>query len=105
MLVYGDRSESADPAERLNSVARQIDRVRAMPPGLERHSALVHALIEAGQQLQGVADAEGETDALTDFLVGIARAVCRSCDSGFAEIGELPGVPEIDGLPEQVELR
>jgi hypothetical protein len=105
VLVYGDRSESADPAERLNAIGEQIDRIRLMPPGLDRHSALVRALIEAGQLLQSVADAEGETNALTRLVQRIAECVLRSWDRDFAEIGELPSVPDVKALPDPIELR
>lgn len=105
MLVYGDRIQKADATERLNAIGSQIDQLRSMPPGLERHSAVVRALIEAGQLLQGVADAESETDALTALSQRIAECVLRSSDSGFADICELPAVPDIESLPRHVELR
>ena len=60
MLVYGDIARRCAPAELLTEVR---DRLRAAQTAhvLERHAALVAALITAGQLMQGVADAELET--------------------------------------------
>lgn len=115
MQVYGDHSERANPRERLESIAEQLVLVAAMPPEIARHSRLVGALIEAGQLLQGVADADFQdfgadrrtdaTVALTQYLCAIARAVCRSWDSRFTEIGALPLPPRLVEVPNEVELR
>lgn len=104
MLVYGDHKQVADPRERLDRVAEQLARVGAMPPGIDRHARLVGALIEAGQLLQGVADAEAPTEPLDNFVHSLAQAVVRSHDSEFAEVGEMPRVPTLD-LPHWIELR
>src|SRR4051794_2773875 len=86
-----------------------------MAPGIARHAKLTGVLIEAGQLLQGVADADfavagmdcraAATDHLAAFLVGLSRAFVRSSDSSFCETGELPQVPELADLPREVELR
>lgn len=104
MLVYGDHREVADPAERLKGVSDLIDAVTAMPAGIARHSALVELLIVAGQLLQGVADEGGPESELNGLVHGLARCVLISMDSGYAEFGELPPVPQ-PSLPQRVVLR
>ena len=104
MLVYGDHKEVADPRERLRHVDEQLRALPSMPAGIGRHAKLVGALIEAGQVLQGVADADAPVDALSEFMHRLAAAVVRSWDSRFQNIGELPSPPVID-LPRFVELR
>jgi hypothetical protein len=104
VLVYGDRREFANPRERLIAVSQQLKLVAAMPPDIDRHSKLVGALIDAGQLLQGVADAGAPTDTLNDYLYRIAACVVRSADSDFRKTGELPATPSFD-LPTKVELR
>jgi len=104
VLVYGDHSESASPRERLDAVGETLAAVAAMPAGLERHSRLVGALVEAGQLLQGVADLGAASDELNAFLYDLAKSAIRSWDTGFAEIGNLPALPGGD-LPPCVELR
>ncbi|MGE5562271.1 MAG: hypothetical protein ACM3ZV_03070 [Bacillota bacterium] len=115
MLVYGDRQERADPASRARAINRMLDRVAAMPAGVERHALLVAALDDAGRLLQGIADAQFEdeqrdrstaaTDELGASLLAIARALCRSWDSGFESIGELPRLAPRSDWPNEVELR
>ena len=104
MLVYGDHKEVADARERFDSVRERLAAVGAMPAGITRHAKLVGALIEAGQLLQGVADAEVPTEPLDSFVHCLAQAVVRSHDSDFAEVGDLPVLPSAD-LPRSVELR
>jgi hypothetical protein len=115
VLVYGDRSERADPQGRLEQIAEQAEAIESMSAGIVRHSRLVGALIDVGQLLQGVADADFRefgadrrtpgTDALTIYVCGLAEAVCRSWDSGFAAVGQLPGLLRFGELPTKIELR
>jgi hypothetical protein len=115
MLVYGDQREFAVPGACLDRIAGQIGRAARVPPGIDRHAAIAAALIESGRLLQGVADdgfaRTGEDDvspavaALARFSCALARAVVRSWDSGYADLGELPAVPAPSQLPERVELR
>ena len=58
MLIFGDRSELADPRERLAAIGEALAAIGPMPPGIARHAAIASALIDAGQLLQGVADAD-----------------------------------------------
>jgi hypothetical protein len=112
MLVYGDRSERDDPRKRLEAIAGQCLSVRAMAPGLERHSRLVDLLIESGRLLQGIADADfavakhdrrtEASDALGAFLVRLGAAVCRSWTG---EAFDLPEPPTLADLPLEIELK
>ena len=104
MLVYGDHRERADPTERLGGIAVRLQAVAGMLPGIDRHANLVGALIEAGQLLQGVTDEGSPTTELSDFVHELARCVVRSCDSRFADVGELPTEPGLSS-PDSVELR
>src|SRR3982751_1544931 len=115
MLVYGDHSETADQRRSLEDIDAEIRRIRCMAAGIDRHAALVGALIRGGQLLQGVADAEFDTtrvdrrtaaaDALTHWLQRLAKAVCRSWDGGFAAELSLPFAPHVETLPDRVELK
>jgi hypothetical protein len=115
MLVYGDHRVTADPQASLHSIRAQLSKVACMPPGIDRHAKLAGLFVEAGQLLQGLADADfaeaGEdrrtrtTDLLADFLLAIAKNVLRSWNNGFGEIGELPPTPQLGPLASQVELR
>jgi len=88
MLVYGD-------AERIESVGAKRENIEAalaaamrLPPGIERHAALVAAFIGAGELVQGIIDREFEErgfDARSrsheigmSLLVALARSVERS---------------------------
>jgi hypothetical protein len=115
MLVYGDRQELTEPGRRIREVNRRLDVVEAMPPDISRHARLVAALVEAGQLLQGVADADfaehgsdrptPATDALSAFLCELGRVVCRSWGTGFRDTSPLPRLELIAALPDEVELR
>jgi hypothetical protein len=104
MLVYGDHCEFLDPRERLGCLPERLATIAAMPAGIDRHAKLVGALIDAGQLLQGVADAGLAGRELGDFVHRLAVVVVRSWDSHFAAFGKLPPVPDL-ALPETVELR
>ena len=104
MLVYGDHSEIADPRERLSSLADELARIAALPSGIARHADLVGALITAGQLQQGVEDQGCASVEFSQFVCALARAVVRSLDSHYDDIGVLPPVPAIDA-PRAVELR
>jgi hypothetical protein len=115
VLVYGDRQELAEPKQRIRDINRRVDAVEAMPPGIERHAKLVAALVEAGQLLQGVADADfaehrrdrrtAATDVLSVFLGELGGAACRSWDTDFRDTGPLRRLDLSEALPDAVELR
>ncbi|GJD93573.1 hypothetical protein [Methylobacterium iners] len=102
MLVYGETTRTHDPHERLDGLAQTLRRAAAEPGGILRHESLVCALIEAGELLQGIADAdraEMGRDALspsqaaaTALLMQIAHAVLDSWQRGFE--GDVPTMAE-----------
>jgi hypothetical protein len=104
VLVYGDHCEFADSLERFADLRRKTAAAAQMPAGIERHAKLVGALIDAGQLLQGVADAEAPADELADVVHRLATCVVRSWDTGFAQFGDLPALPQLE-VPRWVELR
>ncbi|MGE7416714.1 hypothetical protein [Methylobacterium tarhaniae] len=99
MLVYGDVRRQADPRDEASRLADALASARSLGPGLDRHAALVGALIAAGELTQGVADAafreaglDGQDDVtgrLTGWLVRLAGAVWASWRSGFTA-GAIP---------------
>ncbi|TNC14432.1 hypothetical protein FF100_09750 [Methylobacterium terricola] len=119
MLVYGDVRRQADPRAEAARLRDAVEAARGLGPGLERHAALVGALIAAGELTQGVADAafeatgrdgrDGAAAPLTALLVRLAGAVWDSWRGGFAQ-AELP---TRDGIaracahltPARVEIR
>jgi hypothetical protein len=115
VLVFGDHNEIADPIDLLAALDERIDCASRAAPGLSRHAALVGILIEAGRLLQGLADAEfaehsedrrsPTAEGVSRFVLQLAKAVCRSWDSGFARVGELPAAPDLTQLPSWIELR
>lgn len=115
MLVYGDQSERSEPEIVARAVNRELDSIAQMASGLKRHSKLVGALIETGKLLQGIADARfaqanrdcrtPRGDALEHALASLARALCRSWDSGFNEIGPLPRLQTAPDWPARVDMR
>jgi hypothetical protein len=114
MLVYGDHVEVRNGAGLL--AALDGPRADALAKhGLERHSALVSLLIEAGRLWQAVADTDfapsnadrptESTQVLARFCREIANAVIRSWNSGFADEPDLPQVPHLAGLPDSLGMR
>lgn len=117
MLVYGDHPRIEDARA---FAARMLDaerRAATLPPGIARHAELVAVFIEAGELMQGVADAcfaarghdapSPEQAAVMALLMRIAEAVRRSWDSDFQAPLVVPSAPEIvdDRLPEAVEIK
>lgn len=105
MIVYGDRIRQIGVAEQAERVRAGLTGALAQPPGLSRHSALVWTFIEAGELLQGVADAELAACGWDDrspaqtagmcVLLELARAVGRSWTSGF----QVTCAPSLAALP------
>ena len=105
MLVYGDHSERTDVRDWLERLTGKLAAIALMRPGIDRHAALVGALIEAGQLLQGIADAGlPAAEEFNAFAYELALAVVRSWDSRFVRTGPLPTVPRLEWDAE-VELR
>ena len=57
MLVFGDATRREPAVRKLARLRGQLARAQASQAGLGRHGLLVDALIEAGELVQGVADA------------------------------------------------
>lgn len=95
MLVYGDVETSETVAARQAAIRDILSKTQAMPPGIERHGALVSAFIATSELVQGVIDAEFHDrgcDRLStthemgmECLLIIAHSVARSWWSGFEE--------------------
>ena len=103
MLVWDDQVRIECPREKLGRLCEALEALAGMAPGIERHGALVAALIEAGELAQGLADAlfaeTGRDDrsksdaAAMALLARLAAAVRQSWDSGFTR---LPWPPEAE---------
>ncbi|WP_426958722.1 hypothetical protein [Muricoccus radiodurans] len=119
MIVFGDASRVEDSRAKLARLDHQLRRADGMPPVIGRHGALVTALIEAGELVQGIADAAFEatgrddaspvTEAAMALATAIARAVRDSWEAGFAG-GAVPDEAAIAavaraGLPESLRTR
>ena len=101
MLVYGDRESIETVDEKRRSVERSLDRISALPPGHERHAALIAAFIGASELVQGLIDADFEArgyDALSPThvdgmgcLMPLACSIVQSWRSGFSQTS----VPEV----------
>jgi hypothetical protein len=100
MLVYGDLARRVSTAAVIESIASTLRRVSALPPGIERHAALVSAFIGLGELAQGIADSEFDArgvdarspaqDGAMAALMRVADAVRRSWDSELVDSAELP---------------
>ncbi|MBP6893865.1 MAG: hypothetical protein KBC94_05540 [Pseudacidovorax sp.] len=94
MIVYGDGQRKERSRAKLARVCIGLRRARALPPGIVRHARLVEALIEAGELLQGVADAVGDealsqgvppgVASATQLTLALARCCLHSWCYGFA---------------------
>ena len=114
-MVYGDHCERADPRQRASDIAHRLQKVESMPAGLQRHSLLLAATVDAGQLLQAVADAAfaqeqrdcrtPAVDELSATLEQMARALCRSWDSDFRDMPPLASVEARADWPPELELR
>ena len=115
MLVYADRSETVEPSGFLAGMRERARALRALPAGLERHSALVQLLIDAGKLLQGVADdvlrSEGQdrctpaTDAMMSYTLKLAAVVKTSAERRFHCPADVPEAPQLPTLPRELKLR
>ncbi len=101
MLVYGDRTRIASTREVLAGLRDDLARAAALGPGLQRHSRLIAALIDAGQLVQGLADAffhrngshddkSAHVQATLSLVQALAGACALSWTSGFRRGGGLP---------------
>ncbi|KTT25115.1 hypothetical protein [Pseudacidovorax intermedius] len=102
MHVYGDGQRRERPRAKLARVQVALRRAAAAPTGIARHALWIEALIEAGELLQGVADAVGDealgrcdddalvrcdddaVDGATALALALAHACLHSWRHGFA---------------------
>lgn len=109
MIVYGDVEGIETARSKREAIAKHLDLAALVRPGIERHSLLVAALIEAGELVQGLADAgfaaRGDVDE-DDLPVeramvlacALATAVGASWDSAFAPAALDPVWNAIDAV-------
>jgi hypothetical protein len=100
MFVWGDQVRLESPRDKIGQICEALRQVARSRPGIERHAALVAALIEAGELAQGLADACSsaagcDTRSAVDIaamalLARVAGAVRASWDSGFVRSGPWP---------------
>jgi len=90
MIVYGDHAREIETTTKLDQVGALIAASEKARAGMERHAALVDALIAAGALAQGVADAEFQYQQLDDdtrarrtsmaLVLALAQSVAASWD-------------------------
>ena len=93
MIVYGDGIEEQSAREKLYRVRGALERAKAAH-GIDRHSALTLALLEAGELAQGVTDAAFEvagsdrrspcSETAMVLVMRLARAVAGSWRGDFS---------------------
>jgi hypothetical protein len=99
MIVFGDHKRKCRAGRLAEAASAAATNISAMPPGLERHSALVRLFVNVSELVQGLADAEFEVAGVdrnsasqqrgAQILVALASEVARSWRSGFASAGAL----------------
>jgi len=110
VLVYGERSRTADPRALIEMLRAELADAPALVADIRRHAALVAALIAAGELAQGLADAALKTsgvdgpdpasEAAMALTSALARAVLASWRSGFAVAPDLaPACALLNALP------
>lgn len=96
MQVFGDAMHSERASHKVEAIRELMHAARLQAPGVQRHSALAFALLEAGELLQAVSDsrfnANGQCDgpsaapeivATTALTIALARRCAASWISGF----------------------
>ena len=116
MLVYGDRSETVDPRAYVQALRTRWLALDALPPGLAKHAAVTHLLIDVGKLVQGLGDAAFDSEGADDGadlmpMIAASALAGRFAASWFGEMDPpaaspqaLATVLEAD-LPEAVEVR
>ncbi|WP_445504178.1 hypothetical protein [Microvirga sp. G4-2] len=95
MLVYGDVEYVETVGEKQTAIANRLDEMAALPPGSERHAALVSAFISASELVQGLIDSDTlmrGVDALSPVHISgmeclslLAQSTLQSWQSGFSQ--------------------
>jgi hypothetical protein len=111
MLVYGDIPRIERVRTARASIAAAMAACITMPPGLQRHAALVRAFIATGELVQGLADQEFDRKGADDvskvqdagawLLLAQAQAVMQSWQNNFG--GELVLANDWKGLLERLD--
>lgn len=124
MIFYGDTVEDVGPQECLAGIAGSLDEACAASLPIDRHAAMVSALIGSGQLAQGLADLASDerpraatiapaSDAAMRLTTRLGRAVLLSWRRGFeaaaddvlartaSSIEEIAGL----GLPERIRIK
>jgi hypothetical protein len=116
MLVYGDIEATEAVGDKLASIQAILAEASRLPPGVERHAALVTAFISTSELVQGLIDAEFQArgfDARSSVhdegmrcLAVLGRCVAQSWRSGFAR-SDVPAsfLRELSGLDPAVPIR
>jgi hypothetical protein len=94
MIVYGERTRRALPAELVEGIAAGVTGWESLPPGIERHSRIVTLLLDAGELAQGLADrafgergldgADAPSEDAMALCTALAHALVASWRTGFA---------------------
>ncbi|UDL93455.1 hypothetical protein LGH83_12755 [Lichenihabitans sp. PAMC28606] len=108
MIVYGDQIRREGGRRKIETIDDLLRQASLAPRGLDRHGLLVAALIEAGELVQGLADAaaaEAGADGIAPLpsaamalTLVLASVVGRSWDSGFATFGPIPTSAALSAL-------
>ncbi|MGQ7792765.1 hypothetical protein ACUN0C_10180 [Faunimonas sp. B44] len=116
MLVFGDQVRTGETRARIAALSAALAAVAAARPGIERHSALASAFIDASEVAQAIADADfagrgcddrsAGQDAAMALVLALARALGLSWDSAFRApfavpmkaLGTLAATPLPDAL-------
>lgn len=95
MLVYGDVECVETVGEMQMAIANRLDDLAALPPGSERHAALVSAFISTSELVQGLIDSDSQMrgfDALSPVHISgmeclslLAQSILQSWQSGFSQ--------------------
>lgn len=95
MLIYGDVECIETVGEKQTAIVNCLDRMAALPPGSERHAALVSAFIGTSELVQGLIDSDSHMrgfDALSPVHISgmeclslLAQSILQSWQSGFSQ--------------------
>ncbi len=102
MLVFGDQVRTSETRARLAGLSTSLAGIAAARPGIDRHSALASAFIDASAVAQAIADAEfavrgcddrsAAQDAAMTLVMALARALGCSWDSAFRAPVTIPRI-------------
>jgi hypothetical protein len=95
MLVYGDVECVETVSEKQTAIANHLDKMAALPPGSERHAALVSVFISTSELVQGLIDSDSQMRGFDDLspvhisgmecLSLLAQSILQSWQSSFSQ--------------------